>query len=53
MGYLGLLAASIFVVMPAARADGGRVIDASIMALSGAGLLWSFVLFPVLAERRG
>ncbi|MFS0699536.1 diguanylate cyclase [Cellulomonas sp. 179-A 4D5 NHS] len=51
LGYLLLLAASIFVVMPTARVDGGRVIDTSIMALSGAGLLWSFVLFPALAER--
>ena len=51
LGYLGLLAASIFVVMPTARVDGGRVIDASIMAVGGAGLLWSFVFFPVLAER--
>jgi diguanylate cyclase (GGDEF)-like protein len=51
LGYLGLLAASIFVVMPTARVDGGRVIDASIMAVGGAGLLWSFVFFPVLTDR--
>jgi diguanylate cyclase (GGDEF)-like protein len=51
LGYLALLAASIFVVMPTARVDGGRVLDASIMAIGGAGLLWSFVFFPVLAAR--
>jgi len=51
LGYLALLAASVFVVMPTARVDNGRVVDASIAALGGAGLLWSLVLFPVLAER--
>lgn len=51
LGYVALLAASIFVVMPTARVDGGRVVDASIMALGGAGLLWSFVFFPALSER--
>lgn len=51
LGYLGLLVASIFVVMPTARVDNGRVIDASLMALGGAGFLWSFVFFPALAER--
>lgn len=51
LGYLALLAASVFVVMPTARVDGGRVLDAGIMALGGAGLLWSFVFFPVLAAR--
>jgi diguanylate cyclase (GGDEF)-like protein len=51
LGYLALLAASVFVVMPTARVDGGRVIDAAIMAVGGAGPLWSFVFYPALTTR--
>ncbi|WP_431837637.1 diguanylate cyclase [Cellulomonas sp. Y8] len=51
LGYLGLLAAAVLVVMPTARVDNGRVIDASIMGVGLAGLLWSLVLHPALVER--
>ncbi|PFG34263.1 diguanylate cyclase (GGDEF)-like protein [Sanguibacter antarcticus] len=51
LGYLGFLIASVLVILPIARRDGGKIVDAGIGALAGAGLLWTFVVLPVLDER--
>ncbi|MBI9115917.1 GGDEF domain-containing protein [Sanguibacter suaedae] len=51
VGYLGLFVASLLVVVPIARGDGGKIVDAAIMSVAGAGLLWTFVLGPALDAR--
>lgn len=48
VAYVGLLVAAVMVVVPIARGDGGAVVDASIVSVSGAGLLWTLVLVPAL-----
>ncbi|WP_250445168.1 GGDEF domain-containing protein [Actinotalea sp. C106] len=48
LGYLGLLVASILIAFPYARRDVGGVIDAVIIALGAASLVWAFLLHPAL-----
>lgn len=44
----GLLVAAILLVAPVARDDGGAIVDAAIVAVSAAGLLWTLLLEPAL-----
>jgi diguanylate cyclase len=51
VGYLGILVGFLLVVVPIARGDGGKIVDAAIMSVAGAGLLWTFVLGPAFDAR--
>lgn len=51
IAYAGLLVAAVAIVVPVARGDGGAVVDSAIVAVSGAGLLWTLVLAPALESQ--
>lgn len=51
LGYVGLLVATVLLVLPAVRDDGGTAIDSAIVALAAAVLVWAFVVDPALAGR--
>lgn len=52
LGYLSLLLGAVLLTVPYFRSDSGGVIDSAIIGLSGASLLWTFVLYPALDDRR-
>jgi diguanylate cyclase (GGDEF)-like protein len=49
-GYLGLMAASVVVVMRHAPQDAGGVVDATLIGLGAAAPVWEFLLRPSLVE---
>ncbi|MBO1752266.1 GGDEF domain-containing protein [Actinotalea sp. BY-33] len=51
LGYLGLLVASVLIAFPYARRDVGGIIDAVIIALGAASLIWAFLLHPALTAQ--
>ncbi|HUX69907.1 MAG TPA: GGDEF domain-containing protein [Cellulomonadaceae bacterium] len=46
LGYLSLLVAASIVVSPFARLDAGGVLDAAIIGLGGASVLWTLIVRP-------
>ncbi len=48
LGYLSLLGACVAVITPAARRDTGGVLDAAIIGVGGASVLWMVILSPAL-----
>jgi diguanylate cyclase (GGDEF)-like protein len=51
LGYLCLLVGSVVLIVPAARRDFGGVLDAALVAVGGAIVLWTLWLFPALESR--
>ena len=50
LGYLGLLAAALLLIMPAARRDTGGVLDAATLSVGAAAALWVVVLSPTFQQ---
>ncbi|NMR18958.1 GGDEF domain-containing protein [Cellulomonas fimi] len=50
VGYLFLLGAVTTILLPFIRRDGGRLVEAAILALVGAGLVWVTVARPALED---
>jgi diguanylate cyclase (GGDEF)-like protein len=51
LGYVCLLVGSVVLIVPTARRDFGGVLDAALVAVGGAIVLWTLWLFPALEAR--
>lgn len=51
LGYVCLLVGSVVLIVPTARRDFGGVLDAALIAVGGAIVLWTLWLFPALEAR--
>ncbi|EYR64104.1 hypothetical protein N866_15755 [Actinotalea ferrariae CF5-4] len=51
LGYVCLLVGSVALIVPTARRDFGGVLDAALIAVGGAIVLWTLWLYPALEAR--